>query len=100
MYFNVKEVSNFNAIQHRTTKKMLVEIQMNQQLKTHFSKFSDELVWEYYGENRSFHKFNNKSLNIYVQIDRQIDRQKKETKKRNKRKETNKENKRKQKKTK
>ena len=61
MYFNVKEVSNFNAIQHRTTKKMLVEID-EPTIKNTF----DELVWEYYGENRSFHKFNNKSLNIYI----------------------------------
>ena len=59
---------------------------MNQQLKTHFSKFSDELVWEYYGENRSFHKFNNKSLNIYIyrQIDRQMDRKKKQRKEKTK----------------
>ena len=77
---------------------------MNQQLKTHFSKFSDELVWEYYGENRSFHKFNNKSLNIYIyrQIDRQMDRKKKQRKETKEKKQTKKikENKRKQKKKK
>ena len=68
---------------------MLVEIQMNQQLKTHFSKFSDEIsigillkLWR----NRSFHKFNNKSLNIYIyrQIDRQMDRKKKQRKEKTK----------------